>query len=331
MIPWLRGWTDWAFRPEGAEPLALFRILVGLAIAVSIGSVLTDGVVEVLWVDVAHGGYRTFERVPWLVEQLGGPTLPVMTGLTVATVVASLVLMAGLGGRLTAFLLLQLYMAVDINTHAGGSYDLLIKNALWLCVLTPTTATWSLDAWILRGRPWRGRPVPAWARGLIVFQLILMYWTTGLQKLSAHWTPGGEFDALYYILQQPSWQLYDLSFFAWLYPLTQVGTAVTWVWEVTAPVWLLALIYRGTREKGGWLRATFNAWDVRTIYALVGIVFHGALVLTMNVGSFPMISLAFYVCLWDADEWRSMGRGVRGLFRRPPSRATAAEAATLQP
>ena len=58
---------------------------------------------------------------------------------------------------------------------------------------------------------------------------------------------------------------------------------------------------------------------------------YGALVLTMNVGSFPMISLAFYVCLWDADEWRSMGRGVRGLFRRPPSRATAAEAATVQP
>ena len=326
MIRRLTAFRDWACAPEGGAPLALFRMLVGLTTSLAVLGVMNAGLVELLWVDVEYGGYRVFSRVPWLVEVLGGPTVPVMTGLSIATVVGGLLLALGVGGRVTPFLLLQLYMAVDINSHAGGSYDLLLKNALWLCVLCPTTATLSVDAWIWRGSPFRGRPVPAWARAIIAFQIIVVYWTTGLQKVSAHWVPGGEFSALYYILQQPSWQLYDMRFFAWLYPLTQIGTAVTWLWEITAPVWLLALYYRGTRHKGGRLRATFNSWDVRTLYAAVGLFFHGALVLTLNVGIFPMISLAYYLVMWNHDEWASFVGVRRGVPQTPATPAEPAPA-----
>lgn len=320
MIPRLQRFIAWVHAPEGATPLALFRMLVGFTVVVTVGSVMADGVLDLIWVDQAHGGYRVFRRPHTLVQWLGGATPEVMWSLAWATIAASVALILGVGGRVLPFVVLQLFLAVDINGHAGGSYDLMIKNALWLCVLCPTTATLSVDAWIWRGRPWRGRPVPAWARALILIQLILVYWTTGLQKVSAHWVPVGEFSALYYILQQPTWQLYDMRWVAWLYPVTQVATAITWLWEVTVPLWLLAHYYRGTRDRGGWLRERFIAWDVRSLYAAVGVFFHGALVLTMNVGPFPLISLAFYVAAWTEEEWRDMAREVAGWVRAGVSR-----------
>ena len=73
-----------------------------------------------------------------------------------------------------------------------------------------------------------------------MWQLVLMYWATGLQKVSTHWVPGGDLMALYYILQQPTWQWIDMAWVAPYAALTQVGTAVSWWWEVTCPVWLWA-------------------------------------------------------------------------------------------
>ncbi len=297
----------WA--PEGGLPLAAFRVLVAVAVLSTVGSAVTHDLIDMVFVDDDFGGYRNLGRGPWLVAWLGGPTPSVVWGLVLGALVSGVALLAGLGGRVTAFLALQVFMALtDLNGHAGGSYDELIKNALWLCVLTPTTATLSADAWILRGRPWRGRPVPAWARAVIVFQIVLVYWTTGLQKVSAYWTPGGDLSALYYILQQPSWQRFDLSFLAWLFPLTQLATFVTWLWEVTAPLWLLALHYRATRIRPGRLRALSNSLDLRTVYVAVGLFFHAALLVTLEVGPFPLISLAFYPCFWTHEELATMAR-----------------------
>lgn len=317
----IRGWTRLvaaATRAEDPLPVAIFRMLVALGAIATVGSVVAAGLVEVLWVDLAHGGYRELGRQHWLVDALGGSTPTVIWALVAASLVSSALLFVGAGGRVTALVALQTTQALcDANNHAGGSYDQLLSNALWLCVLAPTTATWSIDAWLLRGRPWLGRSVPAWARWLPAYQLILVYWSTGIQKVSAHWTPGGDFSALYYILQQPTWQLRPMTWLAWIYPVTQVATAVTWVWEVTAPLWLLALYFQATRERPGFVRAWFNAWDVRTIYAVIGLGFHAALLLTMNVGPFPIISLAYYACLWRGAEWRA-------LLRRSPVTAVGA-------
>lgn len=312
MIGWLAGLVRVVHAPEGPLPLALFRIGVAVAVLYAVASVAFEGLLGVIWVDAAHGGYRSFHRLPWLVEALGGATPGVMWGLAIAIFVAGTALLLGVGGRATALIVAQLYLAVDVNGHAGGSYDLMIRNALWLCVLAPTTATWSIDAWIWRGRPWRGRPVPVWGRFLVAFQLVLIYWTTGLQKVSAHWVPGGEFSALYFILQQPSWQLYDMSWAAWMYPWTQLATGLTWIWEVTCPLWLVALFARRADPPRGLVGAWFNSVlsDTRTLYALVGLFFHVSLIFTLNVGPFPLISFAFYAAFWTDAEWRSLAGAV---------------------
>jgi hypothetical protein len=305
----IRGWrrvVDAATRGVDPVPLALFRVGVGLSVLVTIGSVGSAGLVDVLWVDASMGGYRELGSQYFMVDWLGGPSAEVMRGLAWAGMALGVLLTLGLGGRATALAaLLTTQSLVNANPHAGGSYDLLLSNALWLCVLAPCTATLSADAWLRHGRPWATRRVYALWAWLVAYQIVLVYWSTGVQKVSAYWTPGGDFSALYYILQQPTWQRYPLDFFAWVFPLTQVATAVTWFWEVSAPLWLVALYFEVTRARPGWVRAWFNAWDVRTLYAVVGILFHVALLLTLNVGPFPLISLAYYACLWPGEEIRS--------------------------
>lgn len=310
---WTR-FVAWLWAPEGGLPLALFRILVAVAVLVNVLSVVNHDLVDLVWVSKEYGGYRHLSG-SWLVKYLGGPTPRVVWSLVWSTLGLGVLMLLGLGGRLTAFLTLQLFMGLaDINGHAGGSYDELTKNALWLCVLAPTTANLSADAWIFRGHPLAGRPVPAWGRALIAFQIVLVYWTTGLQKVSAFWVPGGDLSALYYILQQPSWQRYDLSFFAWLYPLTQAATFFTWLWEVTAPLWLVGLWMMG-RERWRQVWRTVGRW-LRTGYAAIGLFFHAALLVTLEVGPFPLISLAFYPAFFSEDELVRLWRGAVGRFQR---------------
>ncbi|MEZ4318078.1 MAG: hypothetical protein R3F61_11260 [Myxococcota bacterium] len=304
---WAR-WVAFCSRTEAGTSIAVFRIAMGLCVMLTVGWVIAADLVDVIWVDAAYGGMSVVHP-SWWVAQLGGPTPAVMRGLAWAGVGAGALLALGLGGRLTALVTLVLVQCtVDINGEAGGSYDELLQNGLWLCVLGPTTTTLSLDCWLRTRRFTSDAPVGVWARYLIVIQLVVMYGSTGLQKLSSYWTPGGDFSALYYILQQPSWHRFDMRWLAYVFPLTQLATAVSWFWEVFAPVWLLAFHYSATADQPGRARAFFVRWHVREVYALIGLVFHGSLLVLMDVGPFSPISLAFYAALVHPWEWRTLAR-----------------------
>jgi hypothetical protein len=286
----------------------------------SIGNALLHGVVGVIWLDQADGGYRRLASPPWLFELLGGVSPTTLWPMVCLVLASSVMLTIGLGGRVTAFVLLQSYLAVShINWHTRGCDDQLIGNALWLLVLGRSTATLSVDCRIRTGS-WRSDvPVAAWPRYLAVFQLVLVYWTTGLQKVSIHWNPGGGFSALYYILQEPSWQRWDLSWLAWVYPLTQVATALTWFWEMSAPLLLLALWYRATSDRPGRLRAFFNWLNFRRLFVVVGVAMHLCVFVLIGLGPFTWITLSFYVCLFRPDEWRAAGNQIRRIWVKNPS------------
>ncbi len=302
-----RSWVGFTSRTEAGTSIAVFRILIGLCVVLTVGWVIAADLVHVLWVSPEHGGMSRIAPGR-IVNALGGPTPAVMTGLAWLTCAMGLVLAGGFGGpiagRAVAFVTLQLFMAtVDINALAGGSYDELLQNALWLCVLAPTTTTLSAHCRLKTGRWTSDAPVGVWARYLIVIQLVIMYGSTGLQKLSSYWTPGGDFSALYYILQQPSWHRFDMRWVASIFPLTQIGTAVSWFWEVFAPLWLVAFYFSETADRPGRVRAAFNRLQVRWVYAVLGVVFHLALTVLMDVGPFAPISLAFYAALVHPHEW----------------------------
>lgn len=319
MIDAWNRFVRWTSATEVGTPLAMMRIALGLCTLWILVDMLSRGLVDVLWIDREYGGFRDLPRGNWLVAGLGGPRPDVVHGLVAYTLVVATMLTLGIGGRGMALLtLFGIGALTDINSQAGGSYDELLENGLWIAFLGPSTATLSLDSRWRTGSFFNATPVWAGARYLALLQLVIMYASTGWQKLSIHWIPGGGFSALYYIFQQPTWQRFDMTWVAWFYPLTQIGTGVSWFWEVFSPLWLLAVWYRATRTRKGWVRAWFNAVDVRTIYAWVGLTFHILLWILMDVGPFSPISLAYYFVVIDPEEYASVWRRITARFRPTP-------------
>lgn len=296
---WWRGWVELLSIREPGTSLARFRIAVGLVILYSLTSMIAADLVEVMWVDAAYGGLQTLDADHWLVRLLGGRTPSTAWTLVGAGLGLAGLLVAGLGGRLTVLATLQVYYAiVTAKPTLTGGYDTLITNALWVLFLSECTATLSVDSRRRTGR-WRSdRPVPAWPRYLLILQLVVVYGTTGLYKLSPVWTPGGDYSALYWVFQDPTWRRFDLGpLAADAFWLTQIATAVTWWWEVTAPLLLVVYWLRHTRERGGRLRAWVLRYDLRKPWAAIGISLHLGILVLLNVGPFSPISLSYYLCL----------------------------------
>lgn len=317
-----RRWEALLAHKEPAHGLALLRIGLGLVLLVELLSVSLRGLVPMLWMHVDDGGYRAYTRTgAWLVDLLGGPTPPLVWSLVGVGLLSGLGLLLGVASRLAAFLGLQSFLALAwINGHAGGSYDPLITNLLWLMVLADGGSTGSLAARLRTGRWWPDAEVSAWPRYLVVGQMVALYASTGLQKVSASWVPGGDLSALYYILQQPSWHRTDMSWVASVYPLTQLLTLTTWVFEVGSPVLLVAFWARATRATAGPLRRFCNRIDLRSWWLATGALMHIGIMLTMDVGSFSLACLAAYGCFFHADELKAAARGVASrLGRSGPS------------
>jgi hypothetical protein len=311
-------------RRELGDAMALFRIAVGVVTLLSLLGVSTSGLIDVLWVDRSWGGYRALGDGPYLIKWLGGPRPGVVHLVMNVTLVSGALLVLGLGGRLTAFVTLQGYLALSrIDGSASGSSDVLVTNALWLLVLARSTATLSLDCKLRTGRLRSDEEISAFPRYLAVLQIVVMYWATGIQKVSTAWFPAGSYSALYYILQEPGWQRFPMTWAARVFPLTQIATAVTWIWEVSAPLLLLVYYFRYTEGRGGRLRALMNRWDLRKPWAIVGALLHGMILVTMDVGHFSQIALAFYICLWRPEELRAAGAWVLARVRRRPPEALA--------
>lgn len=313
-------WAAWVRlldRREPGDALAILRIGVGLVVAGSLIWLAAVGLVDVIWLDRTHGGYRTLERVPHLVRWLGGPTPAVIWGIVVAGIAGGLLVAVGLGGRLSAFVALQAMIALHrLNDEVSGSADVVMTNALWILVLARSTETLSLDCWLKRRRFRSDEEVPAFPRYLVLLQLALIYGSTGLAKLSVHWLPLGGYSAIYYIMQQPAWQRFDMTWVSHAYPVTQLATAVTWLFEITSPLLLVVYYCRRTADRGGRLRRWLNRFDLRIPYALTGLSLHVFIFATMVVGPFSHIMLALYVCMWSPAELRAAWARVRAKLGR---------------
>ena len=306
MIGRLRNrWSRWAgflARKEPATPLALFRIFVGLVLVHTyVMFIWTDSLP--IWLHVDHGGIHNLTPRNWLMVGLGGPRPEVVWPLILVGLASGITLTLGLFSRISALVALQMGMALfNLMPAAGGGHDRLITNALWILLLSPAGATLSLDSL------WKNKslvdlsPLVAWPRYALLVQLCLVYCTTGIQKLGSSWFPWGDYSAVYYALLTPSWVRYDMSWVAWVYPFTQVGTAITWIWEVSFPMVVVWLWWRHSKERGGRARRFAQKVDLRIPYAVIGLTMHAILFVMMNVGPFSLITTSFYIAMWHHDE-----------------------------
>lgn len=305
-----RAWVALTSEREPALALASFRIAIATVAVGSLLSAATSGVTRALWIEEPHGALRL--HGDWLVEALGGPTPTVIWALFVVALISCALVAIGLGGRVPCLIASQTYLALArVNDDTAGGYDAMINNALYLLLFSGAWETLSLDCRRRTGSWTSEAPVPAWPRYLLVFQLLVIYGSTALHKLSPVWTPIGGYSALWWVYQDPTWRRWDMSFLADLYPLLQVGTAVTWHWELAMPLLLVWYACARTRDRGGRLRALVLRWDLRKPLAGIGVVLHLGILFTLNVGPFSLASLAYYLLLWTPDELRAVAAWAR--------------------
>lgn len=311
----LRWWVALWDRREGAESQALVRILLSLVILADWIQLGRLGLVRALFAPEPFGGMgRPLEREPalWLYTQL--PPDTVADTAYGAVLVLTVMVGAGLLTRLSAaaLVLVMAQLALALSAADRG-IDMLIRNMLLLLVFAHSHRAWSLDALIWRGRfRGDGQPVPAWPRYLVVMQLVILYFTAGMQKVSSSWTPFGGFSALYIAMRDPAFAVVSPGVLERIYPLTQALTAGSLFWEWAAPALLLALWYRDSRSRGGRLRAAFNRLRFRDVYLFVGACFHIGTAVTLQLGIFPWAVLALYPACFHPDEVRFLWRGRHG-------------------
>ncbi|MFT4979657.1 MAG: vitamin K-dependent gamma-carboxylase [Myxococcota bacterium] len=316
MIAWWVGLWD---RQEDARSLALLRIVLGGVILSDLLQIGQLGLVSTLYAPTEGGGLSMVlhrEQVPWLYALLP-PTATaglVAYGLTLgAAVLWTVGLATPLAALLLAAMLTQLALAMPA---ADRGIDILIRNIVVIMAFSQSHRIWSLDAWL-----WRRdavRQIPSWPRYVVVIQLVLVYGFAGLSKVSTAWMPVGHFSALYTAMHDPSVARLPAAWLPTLFPVTQLLTASTWVWELSAPVILLGLYFHDTRTRPGRIRAAFNRLQLLRLYVLIGAMFHIGTALTFNLGIFPWAMLALYPAFLHPDQWPRWATGSRPL---PPSPA----------
>jgi hypothetical protein len=107
--------------------------------------------------------------------------------------------------------------------------------------------------------------------------------------MQSAWLPLGGFSALGTILADPHFARFDPGWIGAVYPLTQVATAATVLFEWTSPLFLYSLL-----ERPGRLGRALRFLRFRQVWLATGIVFHLALAATMRLGIFPFGVLVLY-------------------------------------
>lgn len=168
------------FRPVDAASVAVFRIGLGLLLAVGMIRFLAEGWVTVLFVEPSFFfKYWGFAWVP-------APPAMVMYALYGTLCVLALAFAAGLRFRIVAVLLFLGFTwveLIDVTNYLNHYY--LVSLLLLLATFLPLGWTWSVDA---RRYPEQARDtVPLWVLYLLRFQVGVVYLYAGFAKVGADW------------------------------------------------------------------------------------------------------------------------------------------------
>lgn len=278
-------WVRAVERPVDARPLAAVRIAVCTVLLVDLVSVVQSGLATVVWRPAASGGLA----VPgWGYTHGLGALVGADAGGVVALLLAVAGLLLGALGVLArpalftaAFALSQLAW---LAPPSDRGIDRLLRVVLLVLAASPCDRAWRIAGRAAASPTEQPRAtIPAWPVDLLRFQWILVYTGAGAAKLlaSAGWWSGEGAPELARVLGDPVVGRFVFGPDTW--PLLRALGATTIAFELAAPLL--------------WTRFG-RAWCV------LGITFHLATAITLDLGLFPYGMLAIYPILWQVGAVR---------------------------
>jgi uncharacterized membrane protein YphA (DoxX/SURF4 family) len=318
---WVRFWHT----PVRAERLALMRILLTVALLADQLIQYAPHIGEFYGPDgVAPAGLWDADRLgEWRISYLffGTDHLLILYPAFGLWVLVTLLFLVGWHTRwmnLGCWLMTRCFLERNPNIVYGA--DDVLQAGLFLLLLTPCGAAWSLDArrnrqrGLLQGPAW----VAPWSLRILQIQLCLIYCTSGMAKLKGNhwadafwttwpdgftlplaldrlrgwianpkreWPQGAWWDgtAIHYVLNDTTMARWSPAQFALPFWMTQIMTYVTVWWELLFPLLVL------------------KRWT-RTLALLFGLMFHIGILMTVDIGWFGYYMLSFYA-VWVPDEF----------------------------
>ncbi len=326
---WLLAPVHFWTRPVRAEPLALFRIVFGATLLLSVlvsyapylglylgrDPLLPSGQVDD-WMSVNAGRFcllrgpknlPPFDQLP--AEYADAWThwceRPANEYLLFGFWAASLACVTlGLWTRpstIVALLLTVSFHLRIVQTTNGG--DSVARCGLFYLMLAPAGAVWSLDAWMKRRwRSRRGLPpdpspvlIPAWSVRLIQIQLCLMYFFTGLVKVvddlpTLIQTGRPAADADWLTGHAVYWVLNDIEL-----------NRVPFAW-LAPPMWLCQALSWGTLVFEIGFSFLVPSRRLRPWVLLGGVSFHLGIWATTEVGWFSQMTICWYAVFLTGSQ-----------------------------
>jgi hypothetical protein len=301
-----RLWVAFWDRREAPTSLALTRILTALVVLADLLIGKAQGAVPALWAPPPLGMGVTQDSSSWW----AAPSIPLILWAT--GVVAAFLFMVGALHKLAGAALTFALVMLPRFQPTGDGVDVLLRTVVPLLALSSASACWSVDAWLGRRR---AKPpphqVPAWPRYLLMLQLLWMYSSSAQCRDDGSWWPWGSFSAIGNVLEDPHFARFAPAMMTPFYPVTQLATIATMVFELSAPFMLLFTLRDPARQS----RLTGIVRRLPWIWIGLGASLHLGIALTMTIGIFPFAVLALYPVLVHPEQWAGLRRALRSAIR----------------
>lgn len=214
-------------------------------------------------------------------------------------------MMVGLWPRvMTVTCVLLLFSFHERNLQPLGGGDTVLRSIGLLLMIAPEVGAFSLSRLEQQWHHWQktGRFLPAlkthiWPYRLLLWQLMVIYLTSGMDKLQGTmWLDGTVVEAVFHHTHFARYGATTMNSFMWLSP---IACFYTIIWEY---MWLLLLV-----PKSMWnvLPQCIRKHSLKRWIILGGLLFHWGIFTFMDVGAFPFAMSTAYIGLLLDDDWNA--------------------------
>ena len=313
-----RRWVAFWDQREGAESLALARILVGSVLFFDFAGMAKEGLAPDYWLAPPRGlGWGAAADPAGFVRALG-------TSPGLVTVLWALAL-AGSFGVAVGVWLRPAALACVVATALLGrlapdgerAIDVLLRLVLSVLALSRADATWSLAS-LRQARLGRApvTSIPAWPRLLLFGQLVWVYSSAAQNRGGIEWWPAGGSVALARVLSDPHFARFSPGWTAALDPLPRAATVLTMLFELGSPLLVVFTLAHRHPARFGAFGRVVRRLGLRWVWLGLGASLHLGIALTMRLGIFPYGMLALYPLFIAPEELRAALTRLRAAPRR---------------